>query len=123
MSNHQKYNLIFFCNLSRRACTQGRDLPPAVGLISKDIAEFLKSNGFELIMVLTGGIIDWERDNMPISIDRDCELVGSCTCQLKPRKIKIQQNNTNSMNVKPKPRKYLKAIYFYIKCCEEEFFK
>jgi rhodanese-related sulfurtransferase len=59
-----------------------------VGLISKDIAEFLKSNGFELIMVLTGGIIDWERDNMPISIDKDCELVGSCTCQLKQRKIK-----------------------------------
>lgn len=59
-----------------------------VGLISKEIAEFLKSKGFELIMVLTGGIIDWERDNMPISIDRDCELVGSCTCQLKPRKIK-----------------------------------
>lgn len=42
MSNHQKYNLIFFCNLSRRACTQGRDLPPAVGLISKETEGYLE---------------------------------------------------------------------------------
>jgi rhodanese-related sulfurtransferase len=56
-----------------------------VGLNSKEAVIFLKNKGFQEIASLIGGIVDWEKDQMPIKIDREAELIGSCACRLRPR--------------------------------------
>jgi len=33
---------------------------------------------------MVGGIVDWERDGLPINTDITARLSGSCMCQLKP---------------------------------------
>jgi rhodanese-related sulfurtransferase len=57
----------------------------AVGLRSKEVATFLKNKGFSMILHLSGGIVDWERDGLPVTIDKSKRLSGSCVCQLKRR--------------------------------------
>lgn len=56
-----------------------------VGLRSKEAIIFLQGKGFEKIANLAGGIVDWERDGLPITTDITSRLSGSCMCQLKPR--------------------------------------
>jgi rhodanese-related sulfurtransferase len=60
----------------------------AVGLRSKEVAIFLMEKGFKNILHLSGGIVDWERDGLPVTIDKSRRLSGSCLCQLKRREIK-----------------------------------
>jgi len=57
----------------------------AVGLRSKEVAEFLRSKGFARVLHLSGGIVDWVRDGLPVTLDKTIRLSGSCMCQLKPR--------------------------------------
>ena len=59
-----------------------------VGLRSHEGMEFLLEKGFRNIANLAGGIVEWERDGMPIRIDKSKKLSGSCVCQLKPRNKK-----------------------------------
>jgi rhodanese-related sulfurtransferase len=69
------------------------DLPPdvpliiadAVGLRSGEIAIFLQEKGFTNILHLAGGIVEWDRDGLPVSIDKSKRLSGSCLCMLKRR--------------------------------------
>ena len=56
-----------------------------VGLRSKEAVVLLKDKGFVKIANLAGGIVDWERDGLPIKINIEERLTGSCICQLKPR--------------------------------------
>ncbi|MBK7625686.1 MAG: rhodanese-like domain-containing protein [Bacteroidales bacterium] len=56
-----------------------------VGLRSKEVVIFLKEKGFKKIANMAGGIVDWERDGLPVTIDISSRLTGSCMCQLKPR--------------------------------------
>jgi rhodanese-related sulfurtransferase len=56
-----------------------------VGLRSKEAVVFLKENGFEKVANMAGGIIDWERDGLPMTTDVSNRLSGSCMCQLRPR--------------------------------------
>ncbi len=63
-----------------------------VGQLSKDKARFLSAHGYE-VAVLNGGMIDWERSGMPVAIDRDAELVGSCICQMRPRRMFRKKND------------------------------
>jgi rhodanese-related sulfurtransferase len=58
----------------------------AVGLHSKEIVSLLLKSGFENVANLAGGIVDWERDKLPIKIDKNFELNGACVCRLRPRK-------------------------------------
>jgi len=60
----------------------------SVGLQSKEIVRFLKENGFENVANLIGGIVDWQREELPMHIDGF--LTGSCACKLKKKKV-----NTN----------------------------
>ena len=60
----------------------------AVGLRSKEIALFLKDKGFSNILHLAGGVVEWERDGLPVILDKSRRLSGSCMCQLKRREIK-----------------------------------
>jgi rhodanese-related sulfurtransferase len=59
-----------------------------VGLRSKEVVTFLKERGFEKIANMAGGIVDWERDGLPVITDINSRLTGSCMCQLKPREGK-----------------------------------
>jgi rhodanese-related sulfurtransferase len=66
-----------------------RDVPiiiaDSVGLRSHEAMEFLISKGFSNLANLAGGIVDWERDGLPLRIDKTEQLDGSCVCQLRPR--------------------------------------
>lgn len=57
----------------------------ATGIHSKEAVLFLQEKGFENIANLAGGLVEWERDGVPIKIDYTERLSGSCACQLKRR--------------------------------------
>jgi rhodanese-related sulfurtransferase len=57
----------------------------SVGLRSHDAMVFLQGKGFNNIANLAGGIVDWEREGLPLNKDITEQLDGSCMCQLKPR--------------------------------------
>jgi len=71
--------------------TEYKDLPvdqsfifaDSAGIHSKEVVSFLKGKGFESIANMAGGIIEWERDGMPVKINIKERLTGSCMCQLK----------------------------------------
>jgi thiosulfate sulfurtransferase len=55
----------------------------AVGVHSKEVAQFLIDKGFTQVANLIGGICEWERDGFPLLIDNDETLTGGCMCQLR----------------------------------------
>jgi len=57
----------------------------AAGLHSKESVIFLKSKGFKNIANMAGGLIEWERDGLPLVVDNTEMLTGSCMCQLRKR--------------------------------------
>jgi len=57
----------------------------SVGIRSREAFVFLKDKGYEKIANMAGGIVDWERDGLPLKTDDKQELTGSCLCQLKAR--------------------------------------
>lgn len=56
----------------------------ATGLNSHNAVVMLNKNGFENIYNLAGGIVEWERDGLPVTVDKKNMLGGSCMCMLKP---------------------------------------
>jgi rhodanese-related sulfurtransferase len=56
-----------------------------VGLRSKEAVLFLKDRGFIRTANMAGGIVDWERDGLPLETNVEVRLSGSCMCQLKQR--------------------------------------
>ncbi|MCK5170918.1 MAG: rhodanese-like domain-containing protein [Bacteroidales bacterium] len=60
----------------------------AVGLRSKETVLFLKDKGFGDIANMAGGLVEWERDGMPVKIDKSERLTGSCMCMLRKREKK-----------------------------------
>lgn len=63
----------------------------SVGLKSRESVLFLKQAGYENVANMAGGIVDWERDGLPLTTDITARLSGSCMCQLKPREGGRQQ--------------------------------
>lgn len=57
----------------------------AVGLKSRESVLFMKAQGYENVVNMAGGIVDWERDGLPLTTDINNRLSGSCMCQLKAR--------------------------------------
>lgn len=57
----------------------------SVGIHSKEACKLLMEKGFPHVANLAGGMVEWERDGMPVEIDVKERLSGSCTCQLKKR--------------------------------------
>ncbi|HRS53125.1 MAG TPA: rhodanese-like domain-containing protein [Bacteroidales bacterium] len=55
----------------------------SAGLRSKEAAKLLLSNNFLNIANMAGGLIEWERANLPLIINNNEKLTGSCMCQLK----------------------------------------
>jgi len=60
----------------------------SVGLRSKEAAQLLITKGFLMIANLAGGMVEWDRDGLPVITDTKERLSGSCMCQLKPREKK-----------------------------------
>ena len=58
----------------------------SVGLKSHDTWLMLNERGFKNVLNVAGGIVEWERDGLPLKIDETKMLTGSCACQLKSRK-------------------------------------
>lgn len=57
----------------------------STGLRSKEAMIFLANKGYKNIANLAGGIVEWERDGLPLKINIKEKLDGACVCQLKPR--------------------------------------
>jgi rhodanese-related sulfurtransferase len=93
LSGYKRFNVatviyIPVSELSEKYVTLPRDIPLIVadtaGLRSREAMEFLQSKGFENIANLSGGLIDWERDGLPLKKVMGEQLDGSCVCQLRP---------------------------------------
>jgi rhodanese-related sulfurtransferase len=63
----------------------------AVGLRSREAVLFMKEHGYDNVANMAGGIVDWERDGLPVTTDTSARLSGSCMCQLKPRERRNQK--------------------------------
>ena len=77
----------------------------AVGLRSRDGVQFMNEHGYENAFNMAGGIVDWERDGLPLTTDINNRLSGSCMCQLKAREGKGERgkgrlNKDNQLNFK-----------------------
>jgi rhodanese-related sulfurtransferase len=57
----------------------------AVGLKSREGVLFMIDHGYDNVANMAGGIVDWERDGLPLTTDISSRLSGSCMCQLKAR--------------------------------------
>jgi rhodanese-related sulfurtransferase len=57
----------------------------AVGMRSREAVVFMNVHGYENVANMAGGIVDWERDGLPLTTDINARLTGSCMCQLKAR--------------------------------------
>ena len=57
----------------------------SVGLRSKEAILFLISKGFSNVANLAGGMVEWDKDGMPLKIDKTEELSGACLCRLRPK--------------------------------------
>jgi rhodanese-related sulfurtransferase len=57
----------------------------AVGLKSRESVLLMIAHGYNNVANMAGGIIDWERDGLPLTTDIKNRLSGSCMCQLKAR--------------------------------------
>ena len=61
----------------------------AAGLHSREAVILAIKKGIEdRVANLAGGLIEWERDEMPLIVDKSEKLSGSCMCQLRQRKKK-----------------------------------
>jgi hydroxyacylglutathione hydrolase len=66
-------------------------LADAVGLRSKECIEILMKNGYRQVANMSGGIMDWEQDGLPLLKDRGRELNGPCLCMLRPKKKSLNR--------------------------------
>ena len=60
----------------------------SAGTISRQAFILLQQKGFAHLSILAGGMIEWERDGMPLLVDNKERLTGSCACQLRARNRK-----------------------------------
>lgn len=75
--------------LSKEVCYIVAD---SVGIHSKEAYHFLRSMGFVRIAHLAGGLVEWERDGLPVIENVRERLSGSCTCQLRKRERKGKES-------------------------------
>ncbi len=84
-----RLKLIPFDQLASEAEKMSRDevvlCIDSVGLKSHDAWLLLKELGFTNVANVAGGVVEWERADLPLKIDYKEMLTGSCACQLKAR--------------------------------------
>jgi rhodanese-related sulfurtransferase len=93
-TDYKKFDLpevlyIPFEELDSRLSQIPKDRPvimaDSVGLRSKEAVKLLLRRGYGNVANLNGGILDWEHDGLPVKVDPDKQLSGSCTCRLRPK--------------------------------------
>lgn len=57
------------------------------GVQSREAIQLLLGAGFTNVAGLGGGMVEWERDGLPVLVDNQSRLSGSCMCQLKFRDV------------------------------------
>ncbi len=57
-----------------------------VSISSKEVVLKLMNNGYLRVANLAGGIVDWERDGLPMK-KNDESMNGQCPCMIKSRTI------------------------------------
>ena len=57
----------------------------SVGLRSRECVLFMNEHGYSNAFNMAGGIVDWERDGLPVTTEIKNRITGSCMCQLKRR--------------------------------------
>ena len=57
----------------------------AAGIYTREAARILMQNGYTNIAKLSGGMIDWYAEGLPVRTDASFELGGSCACKIKTR--------------------------------------
>jgi rhodanese-related sulfurtransferase len=76
-----------------------KDMPlifaDAVGLKSREGVLFMNAHGYDNVANMAGGIVDWERDGLPVTTDVTARLSGSCMCQLKAREGNRRKDTGN----------------------------
>lgn len=60
-------------------------LADAAGVYCRDAASILVDAGYTNIAKLSGGMIDWDADGLPVRRDSSYELSGQCACKMKTR--------------------------------------
>lgn len=60
-------------------------LADAAGIYSREAARILVQSGYSNLAKLSGGMIDWDAEGLPVRKDLDYELRGQCACKLKMR--------------------------------------
>jgi rhodanese-related sulfurtransferase len=77
-----------FTEFEKLCLTLPRDKPliivDCVGIHSKAAAHILIGKGFRQVANMAGGIVDWERDGLPMKTDTEI-MNGPCPCQVKSR--------------------------------------
>ena len=58
----------------------------SVGIRSKKAVHFLQQKGFANVVNMSGGIYQWERDNMPMGFDPEAILHAPCACMIHQKK-------------------------------------
>ncbi len=58
----------------------------STGMKSKDVARFLKDKGFDDVAYMAGGLKEWETDKLPLTVDVNEQITGSCFCMLKTKR-------------------------------------
>lgn len=58
----------------------------SVGNRSSEVARYMLRQGYSKVACLAGGVVAWDRAGLPLSKDKDYEMVGGCACRLKPQK-------------------------------------
>lgn len=61
-----------------------------VGIRNNEVACFLMAQGYPRVACLAGGVVDWNRDGLPLARDMDYEMIGGCACRLHPKKIRVE---------------------------------
>lgn len=57
-------------------------LADSAGLRSREAMAILQMAGFTSIANMAGGLVEWDRDGLPLIINYDEQLSGACICQL-----------------------------------------
>jgi rhodanese-related sulfurtransferase len=60
-----------------------------VGLKSSEIAKSLIESGYADVAYLAGGVVDWDKSDLPLNKNTDYEWYGACACRLKTQKPTI----------------------------------
>ena len=61
-----------------------------VGIRSAEVACYLIAQGYPQVVCLTGGVVEWNHDGLPLDRDMDYEMIGGCACRIHPKRIRIE---------------------------------